>query len=1344
MNLEEKIRIIEEKINNLPQEFDEEEKHIILHNPRLMNLIQQILLNNPDLCNEDVFDCLEEAYISSLPEEELNKIYVYYLENLLKEKIVSTAELERTANQLSVNEEDVDRLKDIINQAFLNRNLTIERFSTSEEAIQEMMKHQRYDLISQIKEAYISDEILDKIWESYPFDEYQFPRFFANSSYLADKYIEHFPLKYAIGAYINATLQTTYGLPEEKEAARKILVKYVDTMLDKLSTSENVDLSYLEEGTYFIQGIFLERKRVPISDDLNDKMNQIAVILFKNGLYDIMHNLLQLELITKEEAREVIIKVAKNGDTKKLEALSLVYVVDFFKDDKELIDILLENGFVKDAEMFDYQYFEEKKPYILEQLNKKNPKYKEFAKLVSIEDELKIEFEEAKLESGFVEKIFLSYYYSPYSDEMITRIKEILIKYPNIEFSCDGIISKDFLKILPELKQTSRLNSIIDFIKKCTRDEIVEVINKVNEDNTLTNFIRNNINDSIKLMENIIDKIDLVPEILDIYYENDVYIKRIIEYVIHHENLESFYTEENYQKLKPYLTRTYNISTNKLDKIEATFGPFIIRYIKNENIKLLLDLSIEEIDKILALFPKEEYTLEELKGTYDSLKQYEFSKKYAKDIQIFPTLLHAIEDKDNELVDELIKKIAESLDEVFIKRFLVKYSLPKEYVEGDLVKLVTLVVDKIKTTTGDKLEKYRTILHEMTDHYISRKREQYRDTYNMEEELEIPYTLEEKSTERALIKYIIVNSLKITTNIENKKATERNPVEDHGWGPVQKREYFSLAEYLILELMKDGVSKEVAGETLYYYITKNKEKCKNFKEVKKNIQKLIKITQAILNKELKSTGQREYGLSNLKIQNFITEADKAGEIRRIYHLEKDNIMFEILTQLNIESLKKGVLSDDKVYESLLKTMQKRKLHLLPKGISNILGKKYLNISSDLTNVAGFISYYGSIHDIVKRNLEANGKSTENILLNITNILIYAEVYSGISSVYSQILGNEDAKLIKANPKPNEALSKTANEERLKEAVERTKKLFERQEVTIPTFTEDLSLESDKKMHVVVGNFTHSSNLTHGERTGACMRIGGAGESLFEFALDNPNGFHIRFEDPVTHEYISRVTGFRNGNTVFLNELRDSCNKEKYSNKDVIDACRQTAKLLIEKSKDSTCPIENVVVHRAYATEEMKDPMVNLGVSNIKKGLPKFYSDVGQSAIILATTAKNGIFTNLDFNKNNVPTYQPVREKAIVVKTLQEASGRINRVNSVKRLINEESYEYIEPYQFPKGLIYAIVADDWYIYVDEQGNIIKDIIDIDPRAKEELAEALIEVEKNLAQIKSENQEVKHGL
>ena len=81
--------------------------------------------------------------------------------------------------------------------------------------------------------------------------------------------------------------------------------------------------------------------------------------------------------------------------------------------------------------------------------------------------------------------------------------------------------------------------------------------------------------------------------------------------------------------------------------------------------------------------------------------------------------------------------------------------------------------------------------------------------------------------------------------------------------------------------------------------------------------------------------------------------------------------------LAIEALKKGVLSNEEIYTSLLNTIQKRKIHLLPNNLKNILTSQYINISSDFTNLAGFISYYGSIYDKVKSTLESTGKNTKN-------------------------------------------------------------------------------------------------------------------------------------------------------------------------------------------------------------------------------------------------------------------------------------------------------------------------------------------------------------------------------
>lgn len=1353
MTLEEKIKIIEEKIANLPQEFDVEENHIILNNPRLIELIVDTIFKNLHLCNEEVFGCFNDTIINALLERDSNTIYYNFIENMFEITIPSSEELDSFLTQAGLSPEQEAYFKDKVKEAFLNKELPIERYSQSESAIREMIKYGRFDLISQIQKVYLEEEFLEEIWQVYPFDEYPMPKFFTTTSGLCKNHIQDFPIQEALLLYFRLIIDCTYGDRDSKNVNRKILPNVVSIIKEKLKDIESLDFTFIRAEYEFFNDMCPKHHTAEeIGEETVKSMFEIATKLFRIGLYEVMDDVLDANLVTDAEVRNIIIDIAKSGNHKTMADIRFFSVSHKFNGDIELATILIENGFIQEARTLNYDLHDQKIPYIIEQLNNKNEKFKTFAEELVYEGkgyhEKQFDLYLAMLNSGFVSRISTGTF-SRFDESEIENLKYILIKYPNIFFNADSMYSENFLQILPTLNETKRIDTIVFYLKKSYYPDNIEIFVEVNKNGIISNLIKNDFTKGLELLNDKTKTIIEIPELLDEYCKNDVYINRLLDKVNHDEELTSFYNVENYNRVKNYLCRTYNIPLENLEQLQSLLGPLIIRYIENENIQALVKLPQEERDKILALFPKEEYTMQDLRGIYDSLKQYEYSKKHASQVQIFPRLLHAIEDKNDELIEELIVEISKELDQTFVKRFLKKYDLPTEYTKGPLVNLVRLVVEKIKISTGEKLDKYQTILHEMTDYYISKKREAYRNTYNMESELNLPYELEEKSFDRALIKYIITVSphtiTRITKPSSKSQTNQESSSEPWSWDwDWEEPTHYTLFEYIVTQLEEQGIEKELAKETINYYINKDQNECRDFKLVQKTIPKLINVVKTIIDSISLSFRTNKFGIYTSDIEEYIKQADANGEIKRIYQIKEEHNLFDILTQLNIPVLQKGVLSNPEVYESLLTTMQKRKLHLIPKSISNILGTEHMNISGDLSNIAGFMSYYGSIHDSVKSNLEANGKPSNNILLNITNILIYAEVYSGISSVYSQILGSEDAKLIKANPGPNAASRKLANDERLKEAVERTKKLFERQEITIPPFEETIDLSSDKKMHVVVGNFTDPSNLTHGERTGACMRIGGVGETLFQFALDNPNGFHIRFEDPKTHEYISRVTGFRNGNTVFLNELRDSCNKDKYNNNDVIEACKKSGEMLIELSKNSPCPIENVVVHRAYATSEMDAPLEDLGVQNIKEGLPTFYTDVGRSAIILATSATKGKFAPVNLDKSKVPTYQPLREKARVTKNIQEASNKINRVNSVKRLLAGENYEYIEPMQFSNGIIYAIVSHDWYIYVDEKGNILSDCMDIDPRAKEEFAEALIEVQNNISKISEENMEVKHGL
>ena len=45
----------------------------------------------------------------------------------------------------------------------------------------------------------------------------------------------------------------------------------------------------------------------------------------------------------------------------------------------------------------------------------------------------------------------------------------------------------------------------------------------------------------------------------------------------------------------------------------------------------------------------------------------------------------------------------------------------------------------------------------------------------------------------------------------------------------------------------------------------------------------------------------------------------------------------------------------------------------------------------------------------------------------------------------------------------------------------------------------------------------------------------------------------------------------------------------------------------------------------------------------------------------------------------------------------------------------------------EGFIYGTASDDWYVYIDDEKNIVYDIINLDPRAQEELKTCIEEMQ-----------------
>ncbi len=267
-------------------------------------------------------------------------------------------------------------------------------------------------------------------------------------------------------------------------------------------------------------------------------------------------------------------------------------------------------------------------------------------------------------------------------------------------------------------------------------------------------------------------------------------------------------------------------------------------------------------------------------------------------------------------------------------------------------------------------------------------------------------------------------------------------------------------------------------------------------------------------------------------------------------------------------------------------------------------------------------------------------------------------------------------------------------------------MYRRDTISVPPIDGDYKLTSGKNINIVVGNVTNPINLDYGERTEACMRMGGYANSLFKFAALDKNGFHIRFCHPKTHELISRVTCFRNGNTVFLNQLRFSLSDE-YSNEEVIEACHIIAREMIEATRGSKYPIDNVVVSPGYIFENTTYQLTDLGVHNITKGLGRIYHDVTNSAILLASSKKDNSLVPVTLGPDNIETYHPQRDKVELLMR-DDLIEAVTRINTMNKLLDGASLEGLEV-EDSGNLLVGYVGEDFYCALTVDNKIVYQVM-----------------------------------
>ena len=490
-------------------------------------------------------------------------------------------------------------------------------------------------------------------------------------------------------------------------------------------------------------------------------------------------------------------------------------------------------------------------------------------------------------------------------------------------------------------------------------------------------------------------------------------------------------------------------------------------------------------------------------------------------------------------------------------------------------------------------------------------------------------------------------------------------------------------EYIKEEIPEKELQDLINNKELLKKLIEYKKNPKEYGAPPKEIKRELKNLNILLNYIYKFYAPSINGYDYLKAA--VTQTEKAPETNM------ESVIY-ILSEINVKELRDTVFNNEELFQELLKFVNSYK----------VLG--WNDNLKELANGSGLIIYDSIIsalisnYEAIKRNLESKVAKGEIPKATIGHIIDLAACYDASSMVYKYIFGAERFTLLKNNPGPNK--SSMNSEERIAKGLDLLEKIKGRDSITTPPIDKDYQLTNNKELHVRIGHVNSLDNLVYGERTGACMRIGGAGNSLFEFCLLNKHGFHVEITDPKTGDFVSRVSGFRNGNTIFLNQLRDS-KSPGYTDSDLIELIKMVANNLIELSKKSDFPIDNVVISADYVMERSKEKTTDLGVENIKKGFDRFYTDVSGNAIILATSSQDSAFVPVVLS-TKVPEYIPLRERMKTYK-YEQASIKINEMIALDEYLSGKPLEDIE-LDLNLDINTSYIGNDWYISISNDGQI----------------------------------------
>ena len=256
-----------------------------------------------------------------------------------------------------------------------------------------------------------------------------------------------------------------------------------------------------------------------------------------------------------------------------------------------------------------------------------------------------------------------------------------------------------------------------------------------------------------------------------------------------------------------------------------------------------------------------------------------------------------------------------------------------------------------------------------------------------------------------------------------------------------------------------------------------------------------------------------------------------------------------------------------------------------------------------------------------------------------------------------------------------------------------------------------------------------SYLMSGIDTHSCFKCDGTDNDFFHYCALDKNGFVIKITDNEGN-MVARASGFRDGNTVLINQLRTiyDLGNNDYANKSVPEtlqiintlrtACLDIILFSINEESEKV-KIKNIFITKSYAMQTQKENVSENVTEKIRKRLMLHdKDDEDWESFIerrnLKESYKQNFFTtdlikkevpliclvgssddenNIEF-KDVAPIYKRTRNQIMTTCNITpEIVDKVNKIRAMGALLEGKEYKKLN---IPKSRSIVFIGDNWYL------------------------------------------------